>query len=370
MVPIARRYLLSDKPRVTISAGGVAFAVLLIVLMLALYRGIYDQAGRFATSAPSELWVRQAGSADPSHGASILDNSVLAQLTDVPGVAAAQPLFARTMLIGTSPLEGSYALVVSIPEGPLFAATTESFGVPSMPGPGQIILSDPVAQKVGAGAGDTVYIGSSALKVGEVSSLIDSAFSAMVVVSPADAAPLFRNSGAFSFALVALEAQADPARVESTIEAMVPGTNAATREQFAGALRREVEEGFLPIVAVLGAVAFVVGLSVIALTIYTSTVERVRDYGVLKAVGASPGQLFSIVLRQSVIVTLLGYALGVLLAVGAGSLLADAVPEFTTLYRWQDILVVLGAAVIMSVVAAIVPIRKVALVDPTMVFRA
>lgn len=71
MVPISRRYLLSDRLRFGISAGGVAFAVVLIVLMLALYQGIYDRAGRLAAAAPSDLWVTQAGVPDPSHGASI-----------------------------------------------------------------------------------------------------------------------------------------------------------------------------------------------------------------------------------------------------------------------------------------------------------
>jgi putative ABC transport system permease protein len=111
-------------------------------------------------------------------------------------------------------------------------------------------------------------------------------------------------------------------------------------------------------------------LAVIALTIYTSTVERVRDYGVLKAVGASPRQLFTVVLRQSIAVALIGFASGSLLALAAGKLIQDSVPEFATLYRWQDILAVFGAVLVMSALAAVVPIRRVARVDPAMVFRA
>jgi len=125
-----------------------------------------------------------------------------------------------------------------------------------------------------------------------------------------------------------------------------------------------------PIVAVLIVVAFVVGLAVIALTIYTSTVERVRDYGVLKAVGASPRQLFAVVVRQSVVVAVLGYALGTILAFVTGKAIQDAVPEFATIYRWQDLAAVFGAALVMSIIAAVVPIRRVASVDPAIVFRA
>ncbi len=370
MVPVARRYLLSDGIRLAISAGGVAFAVLLIVLMLALYQGIFDRAGRLATAAPSELWVTQAGAPDPSHGASILPESVLGSLREVPGVAAAQPLLARTMQVGSAPNTGTNAFVMALPEGPLQTATAEAFGLRSIPSKGQIVLSQPVTDELGVGRDDTAFIGDSSFEVADVSSLIESAFSASVFVSAQDAPALFGHPDAFSFALVTTSPGSDVDKVEAEIENRVPGTNAVTREEFADSTRQEVQEEFLPVVAVLIGVAFVVGLTVIALTIYTSTVERVRDYGVLKAVGASPRQLFTVVLRQSVVVALIGFASGTVLAYVAGKLMQNSIPEFATLYRWQDILAVFGAALVMSALAAVVPIRRVARVDPAMVFRA
>ncbi|MEE8519617.1 MAG: FtsX-like permease family protein [Dehalococcoidia bacterium] len=372
MVPLARRYLFSDRLRFAISTGGVAFAVLLIVLILALYQGIYDRAGRLATAAPSELWVTQAGAPDPSHGASILPVSVLDSVQDVPSVAVAQPLLARSMQVGESPNTGVVGFVMALPEGPLQIEAAEAFGVPTLPDAGRTVLSDEVAKELGVSSGDEVFIGDRdrPLLVTEVSSLVEGAFSGSVFINAEDAHALFGQPDSYSFLLVTLAPDADTETAETEIESSVPGTNALTREEFADATRREVEEGFLPIVAVLIGVAFVVGLAVIALTIYTSTVERVRDYGVLKAVGASPRQLFAVVLRQSVIVSLVGFGAGALIAVAAGTLIQDAVPEFTTVYRLQDVLAVLGASFLMSALAAIVPIRRVSRVDPAVVFRA
>jgi putative ABC transport system permease protein len=370
MVPLARRYLFSDRIRFAISVGGVTFAVLLIVLVQALYQGIYDRAGRFATTAPTNLWITQAGAPDPSHGASILPNSVLAALGDVPGVAAAQPLLARTMQLGEEPNSGTFAFVMALPDGPLQRAAAESYGLRSLPSREEIVLGTVVAEEIGAGVGDKVYIGSAPFEVARVSPLIDAAFSGSAFIEAADGAAVFGQDEAFSFAMVTLKPGADPQAAETAIERGIPGTNALTREAFANATRREVEEGFLPIVAVLIGVAFVVGLAVIALTIYTSTVERTRDYGVLKAVGAAPRQLFAVVMRQSLVVALTGYLLGVALAVVAVRLIQDAVPEFDVLYRWQDFLIVLAAALVMSAAAALVPIRRVASIDPAAVFRA
>lgn len=370
MVPLARRYLFSDRIRFAISAGGVTFAVLLIVLVQALYQGIYDRAGKFATTAPTSLWVTQAGSADPSHGASILPNSTLTGLQEVPGVRAVQPLLARTMQVGDEANEGTFGFVMALPVGPLQEATADSYGLRTLPARGEIVLADILAEQVGVGQGDTVFIGTTPFEVAAAEPLTESAFSSSAFVSADDAPTLFTFPDAFSFALVTIERGADPYEVERAIEGAVPGTNALTPEAFADATRREVEEGFLPIVAVLIGVAFVVGLAVIALTIYTSTVERTRDYGVLKAVGASPGQLFRVVVRQSLVVALAGFALGSALGVVGGTLIQDAVPEFAVRYRWQDFLFVLGAALVMSALAALVPIRRVARIDPAAVFRA
>ena len=366
MVPLARRYLFSDKIRLAIAAGGVAFAVLLIVLVQAFFQGIIDQIGRFASAAPSDLWVMQAGTPDPSHGASILPNSVLFDLQEVPGVDAAQPLIGRAVQVGSA----RFGFVMAVPEGPFQEETIQAFGARSSPGRGQVILSDVLAKDIGAGRGEAVLIGATSFEVVEVSSALVGSFGGNAFVNAQDAEQLFGEPEAFSFALVATSPEANLEEVAVAIEDRVPGTDALTPQGFADAIRQEIEEGFLPIIGVIIGLSFVVGLAVIALTIYTSTVERTRDYGVLKAVGASPRQLFSVVVRQSVVVALVGYALGSGLALVVGTLLQDAVPQFTLLFRWQDFLFVLAAAVVMSALAAIVPIRRVARVDPAIVFRA
>ncbi len=46
MVPLARRNLLAEKGRLAMSVGGVAFAVLLILIVVSLYRG-WSDVGRF-----------------------------------------------------------------------------------------------------------------------------------------------------------------------------------------------------------------------------------------------------------------------------------------------------------------------------------
>jgi ABC-type antimicrobial peptide transport system permease subunit len=76
------------------------------------------------------------------------------------------------------------------------------------------------------------------------------------------------------------------------------------------------------------------------------------------------------VVYQSLIVGVIGFALGVIFSFGLNSLASQFVPEFVTEIRLLDVLIVGGVAAVMSVLAALIPIRRVASIDPALVFRA
>jgi putative ABC transport system permease protein len=109
---------------------------------------------------------------------------------------------------------------------------------------------------------------------------------------------------------------------------------------------------------------------VIALTTYTATIEKARDFGVLKAVGASNAFVYRIVLVQSLIVGVIGSAIGAVASAFAATLIKRGVPEFVTELRWTDALGIFAAALVVSILAAYVPVHRINRIDPAMVFRA
>ena len=189
-------------------------------------------------------------------------------------------------------------------------------------------------------------------------------------LNPADGRPLLGEPGRVSYYLLATRAGADVAAVERAAVAAVPGSEAHTSAEFAGAFSRLVSTGFLSVVGVLVGIGFVVGGAVIALTTYTATLEKSRDYGVLKAVGASPSFVYRIVVWQSLLVGLAGSLLGIAVSAATAHLIGRWVPEFVTDLRPLDALGVFGAAILMSVAAAFVPVQRLNRIDPAMVFRA
>jgi putative ABC transport system permease protein len=111
----------------------------------------------------------------------------------------------------------------------------------------------------------------------------------------------------------------------------------------------------------------VVGVVVVAQTIYATTVDHIREYGTLKAMGSSNWYLYGVIVNQAVIAALIGYALGML----AGGFVARASEQggAAILVPGWLVLAMFGLTLAMCIGAAIVSINRITRLDPAMVFK-
>jgi putative ABC transport system permease protein len=111
----------------------------------------------------------------------------------------------------------------------------------------------------------------------------------------------------------------------------------------------------------------IVGVAVVAQTIYAATVDHIREYGTLKAMGATNSYLYRVLIEQAVWSAVLGYALAMVVAhfIVVGSEKGGAL----ILMPLEMKLGLFVLAILMCVTAAIVSINKVTKIDPAMVFR-
>lgn len=83
MISLARKNLLREKLRFLISVGGVAFSVMLILVLLGLYRGWNEKLGRYIEGVDADVWVLQKGASDMFHSTSIVQDSLLQELVNL-----------------------------------------------------------------------------------------------------------------------------------------------------------------------------------------------------------------------------------------------------------------------------------------------
>jgi putative ABC transport system permease protein len=112
---------------------------------------------------------------------------------------------------------------------------------------------------------------------------------------------------------------------------------------------------------------FIVGAAIAGQTFYNFTLENLRQFGVLKAMGTSNWTLLRMILLQAVLVGSLGYGLGVGLTAVFGFAMRHTILAFK--FPWQ-LLLFSGAGVsLICVFAAIISILKVIRLEPAIVFK-
>jgi len=118
------------------------------------------------------------------------------------------------------------------------------------------------------------------------------------------------------------------------------------------------------IAALLG---LVVGVVVVAQTIYATTMDHIREYGTLKAMGAPNSYIYRVIITQAGISAVAGYVLAMIISFFI--VRASTSGGAAILLPWQMAVGIFFLTVLMCVSAAVVSINKVTSLDPAMVFR-
>jgi putative ABC transport system permease protein len=144
-----------------------------------------------------------------------------------------------------------------------------------------------------------------------------------------------------------------------TIDAETGTTSTLTRDDAVLALPgvREQKSTFNAIISS----TLVVVLAVVALFFSLLTLERTGLYGVLKAIGASTRRLFTGVVLQAVVVTVIAFVIGGLLAFVADAALPGDIPLQLTPSRYASTFV---ALIVAAVLGSAVSLRRVTRIDP------
>lgn len=112
---------------------------------------------------------------------------------------------------------------------------------------------------------------------------------------------------------------------------------------------------------------FLIGTAIAGQTFYNFTLENLRYFGTLKAMGTTNGVLLKMILVQALVVGLLGFGLGVGAAALFGFLMSDSELAFRLIP--EILFLAAGAISLIVVLSALVSIRKVMKLEPAIVFK-
>jgi len=117
----------------------------------------------------------------------------------------------------------------------------------------------------------------------------------------------------------------DPANTRAVIEAFqkeLPTYKVDSIEDFVSLFSTNSVPYIEAFTQVVIGVAVLIGFLVVCLSMYTAVLERTREIGILKALGASPAYIVGILMRETVLLALTGTAVGILMTYGTRALMA------------------------------------------------
>ncbi|EYR64163.1 ABC transporter permease [Actinotalea ferrariae CF5-4] len=331
-----------------------------------------------------------AGATDPTTGAgrNRIPLALAEEAERVDGVRTVLPDLTGPVVVvgadGTAVISGGGAPSFAVglhPDDP--AATVVAGRAPD--GADEIALESASLAASGLEVGDTttVVVGQGLVEaevVGEVAFGAPVAGATIVFLDVATATAAYAADGTVSTMAVYAEEGVSEAELVERLEASIDRSEVAavTGEQLRTESEESVQEvlGFIStFLLVFAAISLFVGAFIIANTFQMVVRQRQREFAMLRAVGASPAQVFTSILVQAVVVGVLGSAAGV----GAGVALVAGLRGFFASMGMElsgripldgfTVLVSVLTGTLVSVVAAAVPARRAALTPPVEAMR-
>jgi len=368
MMRLAFKNLLHEPVRLLISTGGVAAALFLVLLLEGVFEGTSQQLVTYLEKSDADVWVMQKGVSNMHMATSVLPMRVQESLAAMPEVQSATPILYASLPVQIQDRRW-LSYVVGVRPGEKRGGPWAMAEGATSPKPGEAVVSNVMAKKAGVGLGDSVHILSREVKVVGLSQETFSMANSITFVSYSDMEDILATPAAASYFLVKARPGVLPDVLSERVRQAVPGVNAMTREQFVASDRTMAQQMGTDLISVMTAIGYMVGVAIIGLTIYTATVSRAREYGVVKALGTRNSQLMALVALQALAISVLGSLVATALAYLTSPMLKVLVPEIPLVYSMASLIRLVLIAIAIAALASLLPAYRVARVEPAIVFK-
>src|SRR5512144_2393324 len=294
---LTTRNLFQDKTRLALSIGGVALAVMLILVLKGFLAGMNRQITSYLDHSPGSIVVAQADVVNLLGATSMLPKGMAQRSEVIRGVEKVVPILSQFVILDLHEKKQPAYMIGYDPKqggGPWELAAGREPRKKR-----EIVLDRVLAARHGLHLGDKIEVLEKDFTIVGLSNGTSSWMTSFFFVRK-DAAEelLLVPDNATSFLLVSTSKGADLDAILQRLNGF-SDVNALTKRQMASNDLRLFAKVFSTPLQLMVAIAFLVGAMIVGLIIYTATVERQREYGVIKAIGGKNAFLYRVVLAQA-----------------------------------------------------------------------
>ncbi|HKO55373.1 MAG TPA: ABC transporter permease [Thermoanaerobaculia bacterium] len=373
-VDLATKSLLHDKLRFLITVSGVAFAVTLVFVQVGLFLGLMDNASLTIEKIPADLWVTSHNTPNIDF-AHTFPETYVNRVRSIPGVERADNLIVWFMNVNlpNGAVEGTEVYAMEDFPRWSFPWNVAEGNLEDLRRGNYFFLDDSAKKRYGEfEVGEHREILGRRLKI--IGRTVDAKSFTTTPLTFLDyrlAQSLNPSDlrGNTTYILVKLAPGADGEAIRREIQKRLPYNDVFTKSEFASRSRSYwVESTGLGLNMYLTVfLGCLVGIVVVAQTLYTSTMEHIKEFGTVKAIGGGNADIYSILGKQAAIAAVFGFALGALMAYAIRPLIYKI--DLKLVIPMQFSVIVFFGSIVLCLAAAMISFRKVASIDPALVFR-
>jgi putative ABC transport system permease protein len=368
--------LFGDRAKYLTLVLGLAFAALLMNQQGAIFMGLLNQAtGPLQNVTQPDLWVTDPGTKWVAEYRSLSDQK-LGRVRSVPGVEWAEPFFNSWAVVELNNGDFKRVQIMGVPRTTLVGrpAIVTRGRIEDLWIPDAIMVDESSAPMLGSPEiGDVLKINDRrALVVGFCKAKRGFESNA-IIYTTFDRAQLYTPVGRerISYILVKVKPDASIVGVQNAIR-NIPDVDAFTPQEFRS---RSIQ--FIVVATGIGvnfgitiALGFVVGVLLSASVFYQFTLENLRHFAVLRAMGTTTRVLIGMVLIQALVVAVVGYGIGAGVA-GAFAIMSQKIEsDLATYFPWQLLVGSFFATLFTIGVGSLLSLRRVMRINVGSVFGA
>lgn len=367
MIQLAWRNLFQNVTQFVLGVGGVTLALLLMLALDALLAGSEEDLVAYIEQSGADIYVAQEGVKNMHMSVSAITNGDVRLAARAGGVVSASPILYTSSVIETQNADVLAYIIGFDPREPLGGPPQVVAGSADLRRD-EIIIDEAVARAQELTLGDTVEIFGEEFTIVGLTRGLTSIVNSTAFIHVKKFQEL-RPGEVYSYALLQIEPGSDPAAIAADITARDDDVNALTRADFSREERQIIQDMSTEILNIMNLSGFMIGLAVTALTLYTNTLNKRQEYGVLKAIGSRNSHLYAVVVAQVIISLTLGFGIAISLVWLLGWVLPLVVPQVGLVITPGGLSRVLLASSAIGVIAALAPAWQMARLDPAQVFR-
>ncbi len=380
MLRIALKMLIGDRAKYFALVFGIAFATLLMSQQVSIFIGLMTRtANQVLDIREADIWVMDARVRYVDEVEALPDEA-LGRVRSVAGVEWAVPLYKGLAILRTPAGDLNQVSLIGVDDATLLGAPRKWLAgdLSSLREPDAIVFDPQGAAFIWPGDDPIAAMGREA-EINDyrvaVRGIADA--SAPFITFPiaymryslaTRITPPTRNK--MSFVLVRAAEGEDREALARRIEEAT-GHQALTRVQFAWrSVNYYLTRTGIPVnFGITIALAVIVGVAITAQTLYLFVIENLKQFGALKAIGATNAQIAAMVLLQSAVVGAIGFGLGIGVCAMFFAVTTD-VPALEGFVLRPEVFAGVGAVVaVIIILASLGSLTKVFRVDPAIVFR-